>query len=48
MKKVKLKSGIKKILMILVIYFIGFGCIIAMVERANQINRSMEYEEINR
>lgn len=47
MKKRKLKKWVKELLIITLIYSIGIGCVLIMVERANQINRSMEYERIN-
>lgn len=47
MKKRRLKKWVKELLIIIVIFIIGFGCIFAMTERADQINRSMNYVEIN-
>lgn len=39
-----MKKKIKKILTMLLLFLIGFGCVFAMIERAEQINRSMDYE----
>ena len=39
-----MRKEIKKILLILLLFVIGFGCVFVMVERANQIDRSMGYE----
>lgn len=47
MKNIKIKKRVKEILLVSILFIIGFGCIFAMVERAEQIDRSMGYEEIN-
>lgn len=39
-----MNKKIKKILIISLLFIIGFGCVFAMVERAEQMNRSMGYE----
>lgn len=47
MKKRKLKRWVKNLIIITILFLIGFGCILAMVGRVDQINRSMGYEETN-
>ena len=48
MKKRRLKKWVKKLLITLVIYSIGIGCIFILCERVKQIDRSMNYEEVNK
>lgn len=47
MKKRRLRKWVKDLLIISLLFIIGFGFVFAMVERAEQIDRSMGYEEIN-
>lgn len=42
-----MKKRIKKALMVIIIFELGILLVIGMVARAEQINRSMGYEETN-
>ena len=45
MKKRKLKRWVKNLIIIIIVYLVGIGCIFAMCERAKQINYSEGYYE---
>ena len=47
MKKLRLKKWVKELLVVSIIFIIGLVAVFTMVERAEQINRGVNYEEIN-
>ena len=47
MKKLRLKKWVKELLVVSIIFIIGLVAVFIMVERAEQINKGVQYEEIN-
>ena len=47
MKKLRLKKWVKELLVVSIIFIIGLVAVFTLSERAEQINRGVQYEEIN-
>ena len=49
MKKRKLKKWVKNLIVVIIVYAIGLGCIVALVNNAEKLNKmEVKYEEINK
>lgn len=47
MKKLRLKKWVKELLVVSIIFIIGLVAVFTLCERSEQINRGVNYEEID-